>query len=209
MTLHGRHTRLQAVSIGTGRRAVVFLHEVGSQGMCGFWGYAWWLSHHRHVRSVLVDRCGYGTSHCRGLTRMSPDEQVEAQTAPAVRWASAHGADDIVLVGASAGGGDALQAAAALPRVDAVADLSGDETDTGAKILQVAGRVQVPAFVAVSHSDPYCSIRFARKQFNAINARDKRFYLDPGQGLHGWDLLMDMDGPRKAGRVLADWIVRH
>jgi hypothetical protein len=71
--------------------------------MCGFADCAAWLAASQRVRAVLVDFCGYGESTC-------PTGEVTSWqlTASVVDWARRTGAKWVVLVGASAGGGDAV-----------------------------------------------------------------------------------------------------
>src|SRR5215467_7212512 len=112
--------RLEANTAGSGAVAVVFLHEIGRAGMCGFAPYAAWLIQHYPVRVVLVNRCGYGQSDCARPTDIF---DIRAETEPAVEWARNNGARTVTLVGASGGGGDAIDAAALVPGVSAVVDL--------------------------------------------------------------------------------------
>lgn len=206
LALHGPHGfRLEANVYGSGRTAAVFLHEIGQSGMCGFSDYAAWLARRDHVRAVLVNRCGYGATTCP-QDLPSGDRLLAAETSPAIVWARAHGARRVVVVGASGGGGDALQAAV-LPHVDAVVDLSGDVTDTGLSIATSARRVRVPTLVAVAPDDPSCPLPQMRAHYRQIPAHTKRFYLDKETGLHGWTLLMDVDAhPLPLAPVVADWI---
>ena len=137
--------RLEANTAGSGPAAVVFLHEIGRTGMCGFAPYAAWLIQHYQVQVVLVNRCGYGASDCRSGADTT---DIRAETEPAVAWARGNGARTVTLVGASGGGGDALEAAALVPGVTAVVDLSGDVNDTSVDDNVLAPRVTVPALLA-------------------------------------------------------------
>jgi pimeloyl-ACP methyl ester carboxylesterase len=198
--------RLEANSVGSGQVAAVFLHEVGGTGMCGFWPYAQWLTGHYPVRAVLVNRCGYGASRCSSYPL--GDAGIVAETAPAVDWARAHGATRVSLVGASYGGGDALQAAGVIPHVAAVVDISGDGNDTGADDAVDVRRLQVPALFAVAPADRYCRLDKLQALYAATPGHPKQF-ITVGElpGIHGWDLLTDMNGqPERLAPIVAAWI---
>lgn len=199
--------RLEANTAGSGTAAVVFLHEIGRTGMCGFAPYAAWLIQHYEVQVVLVNRCGYGASDCRSPADTS---DIRAETEPAVSWARSNGARTVTLVGASGGGMDALDAAALVPGVSAVVDLSGDTNDTGADDAALARQVTVPALLAVAPDDPYCSIAVVQSLYAQIAAPVKQLLIESQlPAVHGWDLLLDDNHqPRPLASVVADWAVR-
>jgi len=199
--------RLEANTAGSGAAAVVFLHEIGRAGMCGFAPYAAWLIQHYPVQVVLVNRCGYGASDC---ARPADTFDIRAETEPAVAWARANGAHTVTLVGASGGGGDAIEAAALVPGVSAVVDLSGDVNDTSPDNNVLAPKVTVPALLAVAPNDPYCSIAVMQSIYAQIAAPVKRLLIESQlPGVHGWDLLLDDNQqPRPLASVVADWAVR-
>ena len=115
--------------LGPGLTTAVFVHEAGSRGLCGFWPYADWLARTKGVRSVLFSQCGAGASQCPAGNAA---DQWLAVTTAAVTWARAHGAGQVTLVGASAGGVVALQVAASIsPPVAAVVNLSGARRGRG------------------------------------------------------------------------------
>lgn len=197
---------LEANSIGSGPDAVVFLHQIGQAGMCGFDTYARWLSTKYHVRAVLVNRCSYGATTC-GVAAPE-DEGIIAQTKPAVDWARAHGAKRVTLVGASGGGGDALQAAGVIRGIAAVVDLSGVVNDTGADNAANARRLRVPILFAVAPNDRSCSIEDMRALYRLVPSQPKRLIIVGDQsGPHGWDLVADASGsPSALGLRVASWI---
>jgi pimeloyl-ACP methyl ester carboxylesterase len=199
--------RLEANSIGSGRVAVVFLHEADPTGMCGFWPYAVWLTARYPVRAVLVNRCGYGGSRCSSFPL--GDAGLVAETLPAVEWARAHGALRVSLVGASLGGGDALEAAGVIPEVAAVVDISGDGNDTGADDAGVVERLHVPALFAVAPGDRNCPLAFLHTLYAGAEAHPKQFLtITELPGTHGWDLLMDADDqPERLAPLVAAWIM--
>jgi dienelactone hydrolase len=199
--------RLEANTAGSGPAAVVFLHEIGRTGMCGFAPYAAWLIQHYRIQVVLVNRCGYGASDCR---RAADATDIRAETEPAVSWARGNGARTVTLVGASGGGGDALEAAALVPGVTAVVDLSGDVNDTSVDNNVLAPRVTVPALLVVAPDDPYCSVSVMQSIYAQIAAPVKRLIIESQlPAVHGWDLLLDGNHqPRPLASVVADWAVR-
>lgn len=198
-------SKLEANAIGSGRDAVIFLHEVGSTGMCGFWPYARWLASHRQVRAILVNRCGYGHTTCASAPK--GDAGIVAETKPAVDWARQRGAHRVTIVGASAGGGDALQAGGAIPGIAAVVDLSGDGNDTGASDGADAKRLTVPILFAVAPNDRYVSVSEVRHLYNLVPAHHKRLVIDRAHpGWHGWDLLFDGDKITRLSKTVAAWI---
>jgi hypothetical protein len=181
--------RLEANSIGGGSTAVVFLHEAGAADMCGFASFASSLAQTAHVRSVLINRCGYGQSSCPTADDVA---SVLAETQPAIDWAREHGAQRVVLLGASNGGGDAMVVAGSGRGVDALVDLSDDGNDIGVSESQAAARVDVPSLFAVAPGDPYVSIAAVRRLFLTVPGRPKRLVNVRGAiGQHGWDLLAD------------------
>lgn len=197
---------LQGAVAGTGRTAVVFLHETGGQGMCGFATYAQWLAGHDHVQVLLVDRCGYGETACKSA---ADSHDIRRETQPAVDWARAHGARTVALVGASSGGLDALEAAATVHGANSLVDISGDENDTGANDLQLARRVTVPAYFAVAPGDEYVSVAATRRFYNAVRSRVRRLDIEKGSpGVHGWDLLTTPAGrPSVLASEIAHWVL--
>ena len=198
--------RLEANVAGAGPTAVVFLHEIGQAGMCGFDTYAAWLIRARPgVQVILVNRCGYGATTCPDAT----GSDIAAQTRPAVDWVRTHGATRVTLVGASGGGMDAVGAAVSVPGVNAVVNVSGAVNDTGADNRAVVRRLTLPSLFAVAPDDPDCPVASIRTFFDLAPARTKRFaLLTANPGLHGWSLLLDTDGrPLPLATLVADWVV--
>jgi dienelactone hydrolase len=111
-------------------------------------------------------------------------------TTAAVAWARAHGAGQITLVGASAGGVVALQVAASIrPPVDGVVDLSGERRWMGLDSLVAARRLEAPALFAVAPGDSYVSVGTMRQLYEAAPVRAKRLVVLADGAGHGWDLL--------------------
>jgi dienelactone hydrolase len=187
-------SKQEANSFGSGSTTAVFLHEAGfATDMCGFWPYARWLAVRRHVQVLLFNRCTYGNTTCR--VYQVGDRGLAGEVAPAVRWARTHGARRVVLVGASSGASDALQAAGVVPGIDAVVALSSDRTDTQTSERHDAVRVHQPVLLAVAPGDRYSPISAVRRTFRLIPARHKRLIIVPtAPGTHGWDLLQHATG---------------
>jgi len=135
--LHGPgHDRLTAVSIGTGRVAVVLAHQ-SSGSLCQWWPYARSLA--ARFRVVAFDFDGLGASPFG-------DGNYPGEVAAAAKWARHHGSRRIVLMGASMGGTAVVVAAAQLgDRIAGVIDLSGPAEFAGMNALRAAKRVHVPA----------------------------------------------------------------
>jgi pimeloyl-ACP methyl ester carboxylesterase len=184
-----------AAVVGTGPATAVFVHQAGPRGLCGFWAYADWLARTKGVRSVLFSQCGAGASQCPPGDQA--DQWLEVTTA-AVSWARSNGAGQVTLVGASAGGVVALQAAASVsPPVDGVVSLSGERRWMGLDSLAAARRLRVPALFAVAPGDSYVSVATMRRLYQAAPVRAKRLVvLAEGAG-HGWELL--------GGAAGSDW----
>lgn len=143
--LHGPgHDRLAALSIGTGRVAVVLAHQ-SSGSLCQWWPYARSLA--GHFRVVAFDFDGAGASPYG-------DGNYPGEVAAAAQWARDHGSRKIVLMGASMGGTAVVVAAAHLgSSVAGVIDLSGPADFAGMNALGAARRVHVPALFAYGTLD--------------------------------------------------------
>ena len=182
-----RNTQLAAATVGTGSDVVVFVHQSGMSGLCGFWPYAVWLAQNRHLRALLFDQCGYGASFCERDSATKPDDWITS-TKAAVAWARSHGARRVTLVGASAGGVVVLHAAASIqPPVDAVVDLSGPLTWSGLDSLTAAHTLTVPVLYAVAPNDEYVIVADMRRVHAATGSRSK--WLVQAESGHGWEML--------------------
>ena len=143
--LHGPgHDRLAALSVGTGRVAVVLAHQ-SSGSLCQWWPYARSLAARFRVVAFDFDGAGaspYGNGNYPG------------EVAAAAEWARDHGSRKIVLMGASMGGTAVVVAAAHLgSSVAGVIDLSGPADFAGMNALAAARRVHVPALFAYGTLD--------------------------------------------------------
>jgi pimeloyl-ACP methyl ester carboxylesterase len=145
--LHGpQGSRLPAATAGRGSTVVIFLHETGFSGYCGWMPFVAWATSHYHFTALLFDLCGYGESDCPDP--VPPVPQVHAAAA----WARAHGAGRLVIVGASMGGAIAPAAALAV-HADAVVDLSGPLRWEEIVVRKVTPDLTMPTLFAISHGD--------------------------------------------------------
>ena len=179
--LHGPgHDRLAALSIGTGRVAVILAHQ-SAGSLCQWWPYARSLA--ARFRVVAFDFDGMG-----GSTPGNGD--YPGEVAAAAQWARDHGARQIVLMGASMGGTAVMVAAARLGgAIAGVIDLSGPADFAGMNALGAARRVHVPALFGYGTLDlGFASdVRHVRA---ATAARDK-----PIVAVRSADHGVDLVGP--------------
>lgn len=169
---------LAALSIGTGRVAVILAHQ-SSGSLCQWWPYARSLA--ARFRVVAFDFDGLGAS-------LPGDGNYPGEVAAAAQWARDHGARQVVLMGASMGGSAVMVAAARLGgAVAGVIDLSGPADFAGMNALGAARRVHVPALFGYGTLDlGFASdVRHVRA---ATAARDKRVVAVRSED-HGVDLV--------------------
>jgi len=170
--------RLAALSIGTGRVAVILAHQ-SSGSLCQWWPYARSLA--VRFRVVAFDFDGLGAS-------LPGDGNYPGEVAAAAQWAHDHGARQIVLMGASMGGTAVMVAAARLgSAIAGVIDLSGPADFAGMNALGAARRIHVPALFGYGTLD----LGFAsdvRRVRAATAARDKPVVAVRSED-HGVDLV--------------------
>lgn len=199
--------KLQTAAIRNGSDVVIFVHESGSEGLCGFWPYATWLADNRNVTSLLVDMCGYGASRCADGKR-DDASWVEAVTS-LVQRARSRGAGHVSLVGASFGGTVVLNAAtAAGSDVDAVVDLSGEMSHGGLDAASSAKVMYVPTLYAVAPSDSLVRVADMRDLLKRTPSSEKKLVVTPKGAGHGWNMLSapDGSGPSELAGTVADWV---
>jgi pimeloyl-ACP methyl ester carboxylesterase len=170
--------RLAAVSIGTGRVAVVLAHQ-SNGSLCQWWPYARTLA--ARFRVVAFDFDGAGASP-------SGNGNYAGEVAAAAKWAHQHGSRHVVVMGASMGGTAVIVAAAHLgDSVSGVIDLSGPAEFADMNALGAARRVHVPALFAYGTQDLgfAADVRHVRA---ATAARDKPLLAINTQD-HGVDLV--------------------
>ena len=188
------NTKLEANAYGSGATTAILMHEAGFRlDMCGFWPFARWLAEHEHVQVLLFNRCTYGNSTCQ--VYQVGDRGIRGQVQPAVQWARRHGAKHVVLVGASSGASDSIQAGGVVKGIDAVVALSSDKTDTRTNEQRNAKRLRLPILLAVAPGDRSSPVAAVRTTFRLIRSKDKHLIVVRSMsGRHGWDLVQNLDG---------------
>jgi pimeloyl-ACP methyl ester carboxylesterase len=186
------HTHLAALSIGTGRVAVILAHQA-SGSLCQWWPYARSLA--ARFRVVAFDFDGAGASSFG-------NGDYPGEVAAAAEWARKHGSRRIVLMGASMGGTAVMVAAARLgSSIAGVIDLSGPASFAGMDALGAARRVHVPALFAYGTRD-FGFAEDVRHVRAATAARDKPIIAVRTTN-HGVDLVTPEIGyPRVRESVL-------
>jgi pimeloyl-ACP methyl ester carboxylesterase len=172
------HDRLAALSIGTGRVAVILAHQ-SDGSLCQWWPYARSLA--ARFRVVAFDFDGSGASP-------PGDGNYPGEIAAATVWARHHGSRLIVLMGASMGGTAVMVAAAGLGHLVAgVIDLSGPAQFDAMDALAAARRVRVPVLFGYGALDGTfpADVRAVRA---ATASRDKPLVTVSG-GTHGAALV--------------------
>ena len=172
------HDHLAALSIGTGRVAVILAHQ-SAGSLCQWWPYARSLA--ARYRVVAFDFDGFGASP-------PGDSNYPGEVAAAAQWARQHGSRRIVLMGASMGGTAVMVAAAHLGHAIAgVIDLSGPANFAGMNALGAARRVHVPALFGYGTLDLAfaADVRHVRA---AAATRDKSI-VTVRSPAHGVDLV--------------------
>lgn len=189
------HDHLAALSIGTGRVAVILAHQV-SGSLCQWWLYARSLA--GHFRVVALDFDGFGASP-------PGDGNYPGEVAAAAEWARHHGSRQIILMGASMGGTAVMVAAAHLgDSITGVIDLSGPALFAGMNALTAARRVHVPALFGYGTLD----LAFAgdvRRVRAATPTRDKPV-VTVSTPAHGVDLVDPVLGYAKVRQVVLRFI---
>ncbi|HEY7489445.1 MAG TPA: alpha/beta fold hydrolase [Streptosporangiaceae bacterium] len=190
---------LAAVEAGTGKHGVVLVHELGSQGLCGWWDYAAYLSQ-RGFHVLLFDHRCTGESDCPPAGPSG--NGLMSDIGAAIDRLRTDGTAKVALLGASQGASEAL-IAATRPRtaVSGVVALSADELTQRLAASpypetanDAAPKLRVPVLFAVAKDDPYASVSDSRRLVAAAGSADKRLtVLDAGSG-HGWTLVSSDQG---------------
>jgi pimeloyl-ACP methyl ester carboxylesterase len=194
--LHGpAHDRLAALSVGTGRAAVILAHQ-SSGSLCQWWPYARSLA--TRFRVVAFDFDGAGASP-------PGDGNYPGEVAAAAKWARHHGSRRIVLMGASMGGTAVMVAAAHLGHsIAGVIDLSGPANFAGMNALGAASRVHVPALFAYGTLD-FAFAPDVRRVRTATATQDKPVVAIRTTD-HGVDLLDPAIGYAKVRKAVMRFI---
>jgi len=178
--LHGPgHDRLAALSVGTGRVAVILAHQVGGS-LCQWWPYGRTLEA-AGFRVVAFDFDGYGASP-------AGDGDYPGEVAAAAEWARHAGAKKIILMGGSLGGTAVMVAAARLGgSATGVIDLSGPAVYAGMNALAAAKRVHVPVLFGYGAQDTLFAT--AVRQVRAATASRDKPLVTVGDRTHGAALV--------------------
>lgn len=189
------HDHLAAVSIGTGRVAVILAHQ-SAGSLCQWWPYARSLA--ARFRVVAFDFDGLGASP-------PGDGNYPGEVAAVAKWARHHGSRRIVLMGASMGGTAVMVAAAQLgDSITGVIDLSGPASFAGMNALAAARRVHVPALFGYGTLD----LAFASdvRHVRAATAARDRPVVTVSSTDHGVDLVDPVLGSAAVRRAVLRFI---
>lgn len=144
-------------------------------------------------QQTLCDSMSWAVSFsAAGYLALAPtvaEDQQVADVDASVAYLRAHGAKQVVLLGASMGGTAVLQAAAELtPPVQAVVSLSGPNTYGAMDAGVTAPKLAVPVFYSAGAQDT----EFAKDEtdlYNATTEKDKTLSITPDVASHGFALL--------------------
>ena len=156
----------------SGTVGIVIVHQ-SEQNLCESMSWA-----------VLFSRAGY-----LALAPTVDEYQQVTEVEMSVAYLRAHGAKQVVLLGASMGGTAVLQTAAELtPPVQAVVSLSGPANYAPMDALQTAPKLEVPVFYSAGAQDT----EFATDEtslYKATVEKDKTLDIVPNDDSHGFALL--------------------
>ena len=188
-----------AVRLGSGRTAVVLLHQTNGNGLCGWLEFGAVLAADPALSLLAIDVCPYGESRCAAGT-----DQVDP-VGLAVEYARSElDARRVVLMGASMGGSVALMAATRLPDVDTAVDLSGPVGWKGMEEVGQGRALPVPVLVAMADEEGPEEVAGARR---IVRNAPKGSEFVPAEGGHGYELLLGMDGsPTPIAERVLRWI---
>ena len=195
-----------AIRAGSGRTALVLLHQTDGNGLCGWLEFATLLADDPDLSLLAIDLCKYGASRCTKVAdeTFAPADQVDA-VEMAVRYArETQRARRVVVMGASMGGSVAMMAAAGLPGIDAAVDLSGPVGWSGMEAVREGRALPVPVLVAMADQEGPEEVRGARR---IVRNAPKGSELVPAEAGHGYELLVGMDGsPTPIAERVLSWI---
>ncbi|MGH3095649.1 MAG: alpha/beta hydrolase [Streptosporangiales bacterium] len=189
----GNGARLYGAEMGDGPRGLVLVHQVGSEGMCG------WLHGAEHFAGkgyhvLLFDQVCYGDSACPSGASLAAD-------VPAAASKLRHlGAASVVAVGASQGGGVVVVAAAHHPKAfDGVVVLSGQldarfSFSAPHTAQDAAPKVTAPILFAIARKDDVATVAQTRAVARSTASKHRQVVVLPMTMGHGIDLVTDIDG---------------
>lgn len=195
------NTKIVAHRWGTGKRAVVLVHQSGAD-LCQWAPYAKRLAGLGY-RAFALDLRGNGRSQYRPLPA---GLRFTADIAATVKEARREGATSVFVVGASLGANAAVVAAANIrPLIDGVVSLSAPGTFR-LDAVTAAKHLQVPVlYVAAEVDEGGIYATDAKTMFEATQTTDKSIAVVPG-GMHGVALVA---GPGKVRTLLEGFLRSH
>lgn len=195
-------TRLVGHRFGTGRTAVVLVHQ-GAGDLCQWVPYARRLAAQGYF-AFPIDLRNFGFSQKRS-GRLG--QQVQRDVIAAVKALRVLGKTKIFVVGASYG---ALASVVAAPNtsVAGVVSLSAPDVFQGLNGLTAAARLRAPVLYAAAEDDEAGPFRFAKTGqalYDATASGDKMLELIPGAA-HGIALIT---GPTRLRGLVETWLRSH
>jgi predicted alpha/beta-hydrolase family hydrolase len=171
--------RLTALSVGTGRVAVILAHQV-SGSLCQWWPYGRTLAA-AGLRVVAFDFDGCGASP-------PGDGNYPGEVEAAAQWARQAGARKIILMGGSMGGTAVMAAASHLgASITGVIDLSGPAVFAGMNALAAAKHVHVPVLFGYGVKDT--AFATGVRQVRAVTPSRDKPLVTVGDQTHGAALV--------------------
>jgi pimeloyl-ACP methyl ester carboxylesterase len=192
-------TRLIGHRFGGGRTAVVLAHQRRGS-LCQWVMYARRLSSQGYM-AFAFDFRNNGRSEQVGYRASG---RLPGDVAAATKWVRAHGAEKVLLVGASMGGSAVLVGAANIkPHVAGVVSLSGS---SGFDVRAALPRLTVPVLYLASEQDAGGGFaQEARTMYEATPSLAKAMEIVPGSS-HGVSLVA---GPGKARELVEQFLASH
>lgn len=197
--------RLNAVSMGTGPRGVVMLHQTDN-GVCGWFEYGAILAQQGFHVLMYDRRCSFDSTCPPGTTKGSR-HAADVQTA--VATLRKDGATKVAVVGASLGGAVAIGACSVV-KVDGCAALSPALFDfplgDGLTAQKGIGRVGVPLLVADAPDDSSSPLADVKALLKSGKPGVVRFVQLPAAAGHGWSTVNDSIDPTKRSAFSAQLV---
>ena len=198
--------RLNAVTMGSGPRGVVMLHQTDN-GVCGWFEYGGILAK-QGFQVLLFDRRCTGQSTCPGGgTAKGSRHSADVQTA--VATLRKQGAAKVAVVGASLGGAVAIGSCSAA-KADGCVALSPALFDfplgDGLTAQKAIGRLGVPTLVADAPDDSSSPIAEVKALLTKARPGVVRFVQLPNAAGHGWSTVNDAADPTKRSAFSAQLI---
>lgn len=206
----GNGARLYGAEMGDGPRGLVLVHQVGSEGMCGWLHGAEYLAG-KGYHVLLFDQTCYGDSACPKGASLAADVPAAARKLRGL------GATSVVAVGASQGGGVVVVAAGHHPNAfDGVVVLSG-QLDARFSFKaphtaeQSAPKVTAPILFGIARKDDVATVAETRAVADSTASPQHRVVVLPMTFGHGIDLVTDIDGkPTRFDRkALLPFLAKH